>query len=177
MLKQLTAVAERTGCAIVIIGHMNKSSGSKGLYRGLGSIDITAAARSVLLVGRIKSTPAIRVMVQIKNSLAMEGKPIAFEINDDSSVRWIGEYNITADELLSGDEPQTDEAKPSDAVDKLEKLLCGREAPCGQVYAALQEVGISKRSVDRAKKQLNVKSIKRVDGWYWSLQEVTHEEG
>jgi hypothetical protein len=69
MLKQLTAVAERTGCAIVIIGHMNKTSGSKGIYRGLGSIDITAAARSVLLVGRIKSTPAIRVMVQLKTVL------------------------------------------------------------------------------------------------------------
>lgn len=42
----LGLVAERTGCAIVIIGHMNKGGGKSG-YRGLGSIDITAAARSV----------------------------------------------------------------------------------------------------------------------------------
>ena len=51
IFKYLSSVAERTGCAIVIIGHMNKACGTKGLYRGLGSIDITAAARSVLLEG------------------------------------------------------------------------------------------------------------------------------
>lgn len=55
IFKQLAMVAQETGCAIVIIGHMNKMSGSKGMYRGLGSIDIAAAARSVLLVGRDKT--------------------------------------------------------------------------------------------------------------------------
>ncbi|MGL5919705.1 MAG: AAA family ATPase, partial [Bacteroidales bacterium] len=71
-MKYLTLVAERTGCAIVIIGHMNKAGGSKGIYRGLGSIDITAAARSVLLVVRMRNNSTIRVMAQIKNSLAQE---------------------------------------------------------------------------------------------------------
>jgi len=177
MLKQLTSIADRTGCAVVVIGHMNKASGSKGIYRGLGSIDITAAARSVLLVGRIKSNPAVRVMLQLKNSLAGEGMPIAFEINDDSSVRWIGEYDITADELLNGEEPLNDRNKLSEAVDKLEKMLNDGEVPCNRIYTALNNMGIGKRSVDRAKKQLNIKSIKRADGWYWSLQEVACEQG
>lgn len=66
IFKNLSSVAERTGCAIVIIGHMNKAGGTKGLYRGLGSIDITAAARSVLLVGRVRADPSIRVMAKIK---------------------------------------------------------------------------------------------------------------
>lgn len=52
LMKQLGLVAERTGCTIVIIGHLNKKGG-KAQYRGLGSIDIYAAARSVLTVGRI----------------------------------------------------------------------------------------------------------------------------
>ncbi len=103
MLKQLASVAERTGCAVVMVGHMNKASGSKSIYRGLGSIDITAVARSVLLVGRIKNDASVRVMAQVKNSLAKEGKPIAFEIHEDSSIRWIGEYDITVDDLLNGD--------------------------------------------------------------------------
>lgn len=177
MLKQLTSIAERTGCAVVVIGHMNKASGSKGIYRGLGSIDITATARSFLLVGRIKSNPAIRVMGQMKNSLAGEGTPIAFEINDDSTVRWIGKYDITADELLSGFEAPSDGSKFSEAVGKLEDVLNDGELPCSRIYAMLHEVGISKRSVDRAKKQLNIKSIKRADGWYWSLQEAACEKG
>lgn len=117
LMKQLTAVAERTGCAVIIIGHMNKASGSKGIYRGLGSIDITAAARSVLLVGRVKSNPSVRVMAQIKNSLAAEGVPFAFEINDNSYVRWIGTYDIGAEELLSGDEKQPDSPKLAEAME------------------------------------------------------------
>ena len=49
IMKKLSAVAERTGCAVVLIGHMNKASGMKSGYRGLGSIDFTAAARSMVL--------------------------------------------------------------------------------------------------------------------------------
>jgi len=107
-------------------------------------------------------------MAQLKNSLAEEGNPIAFEISDNS-VRWIGEYDITVDELLSGEESQNDDGKMSDAVAKLKNLLSGGEIPCVKIYAALHDMGISKRSVDRAKKSLEIKSAKHADGWYWSL--------
>lgn len=50
MTKKLGSIAERTGCAIVLIGHMNKGSGAKAAYRGMGSIDFFAVARSVMLI-------------------------------------------------------------------------------------------------------------------------------
>lgn len=50
MTKKLGALAEKTKCAIILIGHMNKASGNKAAYRGMGSIDFFAVARSVLLV-------------------------------------------------------------------------------------------------------------------------------
>lgn len=53
MTKKLGAMAERTGCAVILIGHMNKGSGVKAAYRGIGSIDFFAIARSVLLVARV----------------------------------------------------------------------------------------------------------------------------
>ena len=43
VLKNVAAVAERTGCAIVLVGHLNKASGMSSAYRGLGSIDFRAA--------------------------------------------------------------------------------------------------------------------------------------
>jgi len=171
MMKHLAAVAERTGCALVIIGHMNKNNGTKGIYRGLGSIDITAAVRSVLLVGRIKSNPSVRVMAQLKNSLAEEGKAVAFEIQDNSSVKWIGEYDITAEELLNGDAPNDDMSKLSEAIFVLSDLLRNGAMPCTQIYSYMKSRGISKRSVERAKQNLNVKSDKHTDGWYWSFKE------
>lgn len=170
MLKQLAAVAERTGCAIVIVGHMNKASGSKSIYRGLGSIDITAVARSVLLVGRIKNDTPVRVMAQLKNSLAKEGTPIAFEINEDSGIRWIGEYDISVDELLNGESgASSDSGKVTVVMEKLTELLADEEVPCGRLYEMFREMDMGKRTVDRAKKALGVRSVKRADGWYWML--------
>ena len=77
VLKNVSSVAERTGCAIVMVGHLNKAAGASSAYRGLGSIDFRAAARSVLLVGRMKKEPHVRVIVHDKSSLAPEGKSIA----------------------------------------------------------------------------------------------------
>ena len=54
IFRRLAEVAERTGCAVVLIGHLNKAAGGQSAYRGLGSIDFRAAARSVLLIGRGK---------------------------------------------------------------------------------------------------------------------------
>ena len=54
LMKRVAVLAEKYHCAIILIGHMNKNSNGKSSYRGLGSIDFQAAARSVLIVGRIK---------------------------------------------------------------------------------------------------------------------------
>ena len=75
MFRRLADVAERTGCAVILIGHLNKAAGGQSAYRGLGSIDFRAAARSVLLIGRVKREPNVRVIVHDKSSLAPEGKP------------------------------------------------------------------------------------------------------
>jgi len=168
-LKQLAAIAARTYCAVIVIGHMNKAGNAKGLYRGLGSIDITAAARSVLLIGRIKSNPSIRVMAQLKNSLAKEGPAVAFEINAGSSVRWIGSYDISADELLLGEATLGEDSKIAAAERILSDMLIDGAKPCLQVYSVCDQQDISKRTVDRAKKQMDIKSVRRADGWYWML--------
>ena len=103
LMKRVAVLAEKYHCAIILIGHMNKNSNGKSSYRGLGSIDFQAAARSVLIVGRIKDEPEIRVVCHVKSSLAPEGKSIAFRLDKDTGFEWIGEYDISADDLLSGD--------------------------------------------------------------------------
>lgn len=168
LMRGLANVAERTNCAIMVIGHMNKSVGAKGLYRGLGSIDITAAARSVLLVGRLRDEPTIRVMTQIKNNLAPEGKAIAFELNEIDGFRWIGQYDVTVDDILNGEKP-VEESKRIQAQTIIEEMLFENQCPCTKIYAACLEHGIGKRTVDAAKQLLGVKSLKQPDGWYWSL--------
>lgn len=75
VLKRIASIAEQTQCAVILIGHMNKAQGIKSSYRGLGSIDFRASARSVLLIGRLKAvTPSawshrIRTVLHRKDRL------------------------------------------------------------------------------------------------------------
>ena len=86
LMKRMAVLAEKYHCAIILIGHMNKNSNGKSSYRGLGSIDFQAAARSVLIVGRLKDEPETRVMCHVKSSLAPEGKSIAFRLGKKISI-------------------------------------------------------------------------------------------
>ena len=56
-----------------------------------------------MIVGRIKDEPEVRVVCHTKSSLAPEGKAIAFRLDKNHGFEWIGEYDISADELLNGE--------------------------------------------------------------------------
>ena len=169
MTKRLGALAEKYKCAIVLIGHMNKAGGTKAAYRGLGSIDFYAVARSVLLVGRIEGEPDKRAMVQIKNNLAAFGHSKAFELSEDG-FRWIGDYEITADEVLGGIAPKVNKQDRATALLK-ELAENHRMLPSKEIEEAAREENISKRTLENAKHELGIKAKKMNDVWYWVLRE------
>ena len=167
VMKHLSEVAQRQQCAVVLIGHLNKAIGMKSSYRGLGSIDIPASARSVLLVGRIKDNPTIRVMAQIKSSLAPEGEPIAFELNKETGFRFIGKYDISIDDLLNG-------VATTSKLEQGEKLLRdmlsdGSAIKQKQLQQQAKIRNISERTLNEAKKNVGVKSFRSNNEWYWKL--------
>lgn len=167
MTKHLGQVAERTGCAIVLIGHMNKNAGGKVAYRGMGSIDFFAVARSVLLVGRVKGQENRRAMIQIKNNLAERGHAKSFVLTD-GVFTWKGDYDITEDELAGGFAPKT--SKQEEAKDLLVSLSCTtKEAAVSQIQEKARDRGISWRTMEMVKKELQIKSKKVNNAWYWSL--------
>jgi hypothetical protein len=75
----------------VLIGHLNKNTSSKDLYRSLGSIDVMAAARSVLQVSCSEDKQGIKVLKQVKSSLAPKGKDICFRLDAEQGIVWF--YN------------------------------------------------------------------------------------
>ena len=168
MFRRLADVAERTGCAVILIGHLNKAAGGQSAYRGLGSIDFRAAARSVLLIGRVKREPNVRVIVHDKSSLAPEGKPIAFCLDPETGFSWIGEYDITADELLSG--AGGNNATKTEQAERLilDLLADGKELASEDIVKAAAEAGISERTVQNAKRNIGgILGARRVGGqWY-----------
>ena len=151
---RLGQVAQRTGCAILLIGHLNKAAGMQSLQRGLGSIDIAAAVRSVMFIGKLKHDPTMRILTHEKSSLAPPGVSLAFSLGDEGGFRWFGEYNITADEMLSGIEPQR-ETKTQQAKDLICTLLAGgKQVLSEDIDKAALERGIPGRTVRDAKREL-----------------------
>lgn len=171
MTKKLGALAEKTKCAIILIGHMNKAAGNKAAYRGMGSIDFFAVARSVLLVGRIEGEANTRAVVQIKNNLAAFGHAKAFELSE-SGFQWIGDYEITVDEVLGGIAPKTNKMEQAKKI--LKELAETQNAvQSNEVFELAEEHGISKRTTEKAKKELGIKAKKINNAWYWELDKIS----
>lgn len=167
IMKRLALLAERTGCAVILIGHMNKMGGAKSAYRGLGSIDIRAAVRSVLVVGRVKDEPNLRIVAHDKSNLAPEGKSIAFELNPDTGFHWKGYCETTVDELLCGNGSLI--SKTAQAKKLLKDLLSEGEMLSEEITSQAKELDISNRTLKIAKQNIGVKSFRKGDKWYSSL--------
>ena len=170
MTKKLGALAEKHKCAVLLIGHMNKASGIKASYRGIGSIDFFAVARSVLLVGRIEGEESLRAVVQIKNNLAAFGNSKAFELSEEG-FRWIGDYDISADEVLGGIAPKANK------LDQAKRLLLElaegtNRMQSKDIFEIAKEEEISKRTLENAKRELNISAKKINNTWYWDFEKI-----
>lgn len=156
LFRHLSTIAERTGCAIVLIGHLNKSSGSQSDYRSLGSIDIAAAVRSILFVEKVEKEKEqdIRVVYQQKDSLAKKENPVVFSLGEEG-LKWLGEYDISIEDLLMGKAGTKKETKLEKAQKLILELLNKRKVMClEELEAELLAYGISSRTGRDARKQL-----------------------
>ena len=168
LMKRVAVLAEKYHCAIILIGHMNKNSNGKSSYRGLGSIDFQAAARRVLIVGRLKDEPETRVMCHVKSSLAPEGKSVAFRLDKETGFQWIGEYDISADDLLSG---EARGQKSRIAKEFLLDILADGGMAQKKIEEEASKQGIKKKTLRNAKQELEIDSVKRGNQWFWILSE------
>lgn len=163
LLGKLAKTAERHKCAVVLVGHMNKSKSGKSLYGGLGSIDITAIARSVLMIARDGDNPQIRYMYPIKSSLAAEGDVIGFRFGRSSGFQWLGVCDYE-----NVDFHEEYENKEETAGRVLLELLA-EDMESRQIFTYMKSLGISNRTVYRVKKELGIISYKKNKIWMWRL--------
>jgi len=172
IMSQLGRMAEETGCAVIIIGHMNKANGIKSIYRGLGSIDIAAAARSVLAVGEVPNEKYRRAVVQIKSSLAPSGQTILFNLHPDFGFQWAGVSDLTADEILNHQPTEREAPAREEAEGFLRNILSNGKMRSKDVEAEAKEAGISLKTLRDAREQMRVicKKGEHPDkAWYWQL--------
>ena len=170
-MNYLIDIAKETGCAVIVVAHMNKMSGAKAMYRTSGSIDIVASARSCLLIGTSPDDQSRRIMAVQKSNLAEKGKAIEFCF-EDSKVDFLRQLDMTADELVNSFSPGSSRKKTKRETAKEVLLEMLTEGPMAQrdVMDAMDELNISPRTVDDAKRELGVESMRVRDGWLWHLE-------
>lgn len=171
-MNPLIKVARSTGCAILLVAHMNKKKDMSALMRVTGSIDFVGAVRSALLIATPEGEASPkRVLAVTKSNLAEKGASIYFKLGD--KIEWLEMSEITADEALGiiSSEGKRQESKLQIAMDYLEDSLLNGMKPGKELTEKLGAKGISKRTVDTAKSKLHIESVKSESGseWMWRL--------
>ena len=168
-LVSLGKVAERTGCAILLIGHLTKSQ-TKAQYRGLGSQDIYNSIPNVLNLAKIDDNDDVRVLVHNKSNFFEIATPMAFTLKN--GFNWIGEYDITLDELLAGGiTPQRDRQRQRAKDFLIDLFEGGGEVSSTEVYDLADKQNIAHRTLARAKSELGIISVQKADGWAWVMDD------
>ena len=174
LMRRLSAVAEEYNCAIMLIGHLNKTACGKSLYRGLGSIDIAAIARSVLMITRDSRNSEIRYMYPIKSSLAPEGYGISFLLDPETGFHWIGKSLFRGTENTAL--PTSTLSKKDRAKEILTLMLSAEDVKSSDAFSRLNWLGISERTIRSAQKELGIEAYRRNNVWYLHLSRKQSEE-
>jgi putative DNA primase/helicase len=182
VLGRLSTLAVRTGTAVVCVSHLNKDSGTgkKAVYRTMGSLAFTAAARTVQLVTKYETTPGEdneqskhkRIVSMVKNNLGQILPARVFIVREPGVCTWLDEeVDIDADHFANGrvtfdaPEPAADRA-----LEFLTRMLGASPHPSKEVLERGAALGLSASSLKDAKRTIGAVSFKRGKVWYWSRE-------
>lgn len=174
VLKKLGLWASKYGCAVVLVGHLNKKSGQKELYRGLGSVDIMALARSVMQLEKVDDDSKYRILRHVKASLTSLADEIYFGINESGEFEWTSDRGVYLNltDATRGNEQETESNRggKTELVEKLLlQMLSNGPIPAKSAVDYIQKKGVGDRTIKSVKVAMNVESVRKNGIWYWQL--------
>lgn len=175
ILSGVARLAEEYGCAVLLVRHLGKSPQDRPIYRGLGSIDFAAAARSILLAGIQEDTGA-RILAHTKSSLAEAGPSMAYAIRG-GRFYWEGISDVTAAALLAPAPDPEEKSAVEEAADWLRDALEDGPMPSKVLIKEAKASGIAEITLRRAKERLGVRALRQSAAgqgrgrgeWVWIL--------
>jgi hypothetical protein len=190
-LSPLAGLAERQGCAVLGVVHVNKGLSGDPFQRIGGSVGFQGAPRSVLVLGRDPDDADRRVLLHHKSNYGREAPSLLLEVEEillpasdgvpeieTSRIVELGECEHTAESVL-GPRLETDERdKVQDAEDLLREVLAAGPVDVATIKREAKAAGIGERTLDKAKAALGIRRpdwVKRVGGigetgyWTWEL--------
>lgn len=174
VLAGLARLAAEFGVAVLLVRHLGKAPADRAIYRGLGSIDLAAAARSILLVGQDPQDRKKRVMAHVKSSLAEGGPSLAFELREGQFL-WAGVSECSPTDLLRPDGGDEERSALEEAKGFLNDILAQGPVAAKVVLREARKAGIADATLRRAKAALKVQA-RRIEGgevspWYWCVSQ------
>jgi putative DNA primase/helicase len=181
VLAPLSAMAEKHQIAVVAVDHLTKGE-TKAIYKITGSIAFTGAARSVFAVTKDRDDPTERrrLLLPIKSNIAEKSPGLAYVLSPTHGVGGIpcvawepDEVSMSADEAMSAEPrrrgPAADEFE--EATEFLRTALADGPRPTKEVEQEAREgYGIAKRTLERARKSLQVESFRQTVPGAWMLR-------
>ena len=170
LLQPFVAIADKHKTAIILVRHLTKGEQSKALYRGQGSNDFVAVARSAFMFFKDANDPDRRLMTHYKCSFSTESPSLEYFIDHEGSFRWGSETTDTADQLAS-----SSKERPSEQLDKavqfLKTQLSNGPKSSNYLKKYATQADIAWRTLWRAKDSLSLKVTKSRDTgeWFWHL--------
>ena len=176
VLRPLVELAEQCVVAVVGVTHLNKNATGKAVYRAMGSLAFLAAARTCWLVTADPndSDSNRRLLTPAKHNVLIEPTGLAFEIVDGKVIFENEPVTMTADEALA-----TSSTIKAQALDQAKQWLSeqftpGKSITATEIYKQAEEQGISKRTLERAKRELHIvsyqESVLGKKVWFWTTE-------
>ncbi len=166
VLAGLAGLGEKYGAAMLCVRHLNKSSQGKALYRGMGSIDFAAAARSILLVGQDPNEPSKRGLIHLKSSLEEMGPSIGFQITGEGFF-WTGLSDLTETSVLADKQDDEDKTALEEAEEFIREMMKDGPVLAQTVDEERKKARIAEATLNRAKKRMGIKSKRTGNLWFW----------
>lgn len=163
-MARLAELAKERDVTIIALRHLNKADKDKAIFRGLGSVDITAAARSAVMIGLHPQDDQTRVLVHIKHNLSERGSSLLYDLSGGDKAKglvptltWRGETDLTAEDLAhKANPPGRPDTIISDARGFVSRILAGGPQPVKKVQDQATRIGISETTLRRALRELGV---------------------
>jgi len=171
IMSGLSQMAERHNCAILAIRHLTKGGKDKSIYRGVGSIDITAAARSALMIGPHPEEMNSRCICHIKSNLAPKGDTIEYSLDAHRKIpfRIEGFSDLSVDDVMTANPDKMTKDSNEEAEAFLVERLKKRSETEEILYRDGEATGISRKQLRQAVEKLDIRKIKSKGKIRWVL--------
>ena len=104
-LESLRRVCKKTGCAALLIAHLNKGVGRSAMQRTSGSMDFVNAVRSAMMVVRHPRTSDMRCAMHFKSNGSALGSSLSITIGENAKAVFSGVCDLSREELEYSDRP------------------------------------------------------------------------